>query len=281
MPRYSRGRRAVKVSRLLRKKIKKVLDSSAEKKWLQGTSHDGPYYGAVEKSWGGTNPTVTGSLQELTNKIFTVAEGSDDQERIGRDIKLNMFRLKGHFYLQESGFPCVTTMLILSMKKTPQLVLSDTAYTPASAWKGPSASLFLGGINGPVVSGPTGNLQDLDSTINSELFTCHYRKVFKIGGQNSTDQIYAPGSGYAITRKFDVNLKNIIGSHIRYEIDPTTPDVFQLNIPKLFLVLLHNFENQDPVYSTDVANAPDHVAAGATFSPPLINYVVFGNFTDV
>ena len=301
MPRYSRKRRSVKVSTLLRKKIKKVIAGVAEKKGLATlssrvssfyngltavSSADGNkngYWGGFNSVGpsGGTSPFVT--LVELTTPLRLINRGSSSNQRIGDQIMLSKLYMECVLRSDAAATgPCITTVFVVSLKQTP---MAQQGYTPTTS-PGGVVTYNVAGPGGVVttnflrtgdgVTGPTGLLTDLDLPVNSELFTVHYKKVFKIALNPSTAaQQYL--AGFAPVRRFKLNVASMLPTRKVVWLEPTdaAPDsTAALNQPRLWLLMTHQSMLDLP------ANSLQSNPGGANITP-LLSYTMDIKWTDL
>jgi len=284
MPRYSRRRRSVKVSPLLRKKIRKVIQGVAEKKGFATNPIVNSVYNSILTTpptaqdpllghWGGIStegaPNVF-NLVEFTSLIKAIQPGQSASTRIGDVINVSKFELEGFWFADPQGQGGVTTtMMIVSFKLSPQ-GSQALPVAGSNVVLGPGGSLFSNFLrDGDNTIGPQGILTDMARPVNSQMVTVHYRKTFKLGNAVNLNI-----SEYKPVRPFRINLLKMLSSRRVEWLEPATQNPQVLNVDKLWLVVMHNtLANTAPTNQQSFLNQP--------VAQPFIQYRVDCKWTDM
>lgn len=150
--------------------------------------------------------TNTCNVYSLTEPMDVISQGTGQGDRIGNRLYAKTLRFKGYIYSIPtegiSGFPTNVTMYIGRLK---QSVLPPTAYH--------FQNLFQ---LGDTTKQPTDDNRSSLYAINTDLWTVHYRRTFKVGSSWSDSPNAVPNNDYKSLVKFNINCTPWIPKHIRY-----------------------------------------------------------------
>lgn len=151
-------------------------------------------------------------LLRLHTIIPDIALGTERNDRIGTSVKLNSINIKGRIDVPADDNPLIgnddraqiyVRMFVLSAKQNTQIsnLITD--------WNSVYNNKFF--KNNANASAPTGQYVDMLSSVNREVFTCHYDKVMKLDRHYPFFPDPTSTSGAAsqvpVSREFNINLK--------------------------------------------------------------------------
>jgi len=198
------------------KKITKKGVSSAVKRYVKRTLHAAAE-NKVLISYGNQQgiTCTSGTTPTYLSLMPVVQQGTTQSTRIGNELKLVKGLLSLSVYLKPYDVtnnplstPVMVRMMILTNKVLTTQALSGTTI---------NADLFESGSGAVALQG---NLMDMHFGVNTNNWTQHYNKVFKIGAASATATGKVGSSGYfdnsSMIYNFKINYAKYIKKKIKY-----------------------------------------------------------------
>lgn len=196
--------------------VKKALDNLTESKsvqytWNQIGSGGLCNWAATTATW---NTNNVRAFFPVTTDGLVIAQGTGEANRVGNSVRTRSLIYSGVIYPNQynatynpTPIPQEVCFMLISRKDT-----GDTN-------PGTFAALYESGNSS---ANPDGTVFDLVREINTDLYTVHYKRVFKIGAAENTGtgavagfQNYA-NTDFKYNQKFKMDLTKYIDKEIRF-----------------------------------------------------------------
>lgn len=196
-----RRKRSTKVSKKVKSYVKKAIRTHIETKF------------ANQNVLNSTITTAAGSSPTGNSLTPTITIGTNSDNRIGNVIRLRRSTIKGFVNLlpynavtNPMPFPVYIKMWVVSYKSRNTAVITDTTA---------STDFFnYGATNG----GFQGNLLDMVTAVNTDAWTVHKTKMFKLG-EGTGSNGYADNGSF--TKPFSIRFDKYLKGPIKFN-DATT-----------------------------------------------------------
>lgn len=148
--------------------------------------------------------------------LRNIQHGTQQGNRIGNKIKLKRFLMRATLFTNPGyAKPVIVKMFIISDKLNPTNVTALNIMDACDNTQFQPGGTFF--ENGTTTSGMTGGFGDLQMDVNTDRFTVHKTRVFKVGGASSPTTTPAANNDFKIVQHFKVNLLKYMPKVVKYQ----------------------------------------------------------------